>query len=277
MANATQQIAFIEEYVKEFELKQSLIRDRVTTNAIVKGEVARFLVAGSGGADAVTRGSNGKIPSRNVSKTQKSATLKEKHDKQIETGFDMFASQGNIKQIMMDASMGVIYRDFDQDIITTLSTATVTTGTAAVGSINLINKAFTTLGNAKAGGGKDTITFLITPSLHSYLTELEAFSSAEYVDTKQFMTDATSAFSWRGGMFIEHPELPGVGTSSATCFAFNHSAVGHAYNAESLSVHADYDKEDDYSFVRATCYHGSVLLQNAGVVKIIHNDSGNSL
>lgn len=277
MTNSTQQIQFRDEYIQEFELKKSLIKDRVSQEIMIQGEVAKFLVAGSGGATARTRGANGKLVSRSVSRTQKSATLKEAYDKQELTGFDIFGSQGDLKKVMMDNSMSVIYRDIDSDILTTLSGATVTTGAAQVASLSLVNTAITTLGNAKAGGGADTMTFLITPSFHSYLTEIDAFSSADYVDTKAFMTDATSMFTWRGHTFIEHPDLDGVGTASATCYAFNKSAVGHAYSPASMTVNAGYQDWEDLSYVVAKCYHGSTILQNSGIVKIVHNDSGNSL
>lgn len=280
MTNPTQLIAFRAEYIKEFELRESLIRNRVTTEAVVQGELAKFLVAGSGGATAVTRGANGKIPRRQVSRTQKTATLKEKHDVQEHSGFDIFGSQGDLKKVMMDSSMGVIYRDMDQDILSTLSTGTITTGAAQTGSLSLVNKVLTTLGNAKASGTADTITFLITPAFHSYLSELDSFSSADYVKESEMLltqSTASNAFTWRGAMFIEHPELVGVGTNNATCYAFNRSAIGHAYNSSIMKVHAEYDAVDDVSIVAAHAYHGSVLLQNAGVIKIAHDDSAYSL
>ena len=95
MASTAFQTQYRQEFIAGFEQHQSLLRDAVTTESVVKGNTATFLVADSGGATAVTRGINGLIPSRPDSLTQNSATLVEWHDKPIKTGFNVFASQGN--------------------------------------------------------------------------------------------------------------------------------------------------------------------------------------
>ena len=50
------QIQYRQEFIATFEQKQSLLRDTVTTEAVIKGNTATFLVAGSGGATATSRG-----------------------------------------------------------------------------------------------------------------------------------------------------------------------------------------------------------------------------
>ena len=52
------------EFIKGFEQRQSLLRDTVTTEAMVNGNAAVFLVADSGSATAQTRGVNGLIAAR---------------------------------------------------------------------------------------------------------------------------------------------------------------------------------------------------------------------
>lgn len=69
-----------QELVAEFEEGMSWLRQTTVTEAVIKGNTATFLVAGSGGAAAVTRGINGLIPARADSLTQTSATLVEWHD-----------------------------------------------------------------------------------------------------------------------------------------------------------------------------------------------------
>lgn len=63
----------------------TVTRDTVTTEAVIKGNTAVFLVADSGGATAVTRGVNGLIPARADNLTQNSCTLVEWHDL-VQTG-----------------------------------------------------------------------------------------------------------------------------------------------------------------------------------------------
>lgn len=80
MADTAFQTMYREEFIASFEQHQSLLRETVTTEAVVKGNQAVFLIAGSGSALAVTRGTNGRIPARADSLTQTTATLGEWHN-----------------------------------------------------------------------------------------------------------------------------------------------------------------------------------------------------
>ena len=94
-----------------------MLRDTVTTEAVIKGQQAVFLVAGSGSAAAVTRGTNGRIPARPDSLTQNTCTLQEWHDLVRKTGFNVFASQGNQRAVMQMTTLAVINRKIDSLII----------------------------------------------------------------------------------------------------------------------------------------------------------------
>lgn len=80
MADSAPQIQYRNELVAEFEEGVSWLRQTTITEAVIKGNQATFLVAGSGGATATTRGLNGMIPARADSMTQTTATLTEWHD-----------------------------------------------------------------------------------------------------------------------------------------------------------------------------------------------------
>ena len=94
MADA-KQIQFRSETVMAFERGKSLLPSTVLRESMVKGNQAVFLVSSSGGASAVTRGANGKIPSRSNSNTQYTVTLTEWHDKVEITGFNILTDQGD--------------------------------------------------------------------------------------------------------------------------------------------------------------------------------------
>lgn len=102
-----------EEYVAAFEQDYSLLRSTCVTHAQIKGNTAVFLVSGSGGATAVTRGANGLIPYGAVSNTQNSCTLVESHAPFEQTGFNIFATQGDQRAIMQKASRAVMNRAID--------------------------------------------------------------------------------------------------------------------------------------------------------------------
>jgi hypothetical protein len=99
------QTQYRQEFIQAFEQHQSLLRDTVTTEAVIKGNQAVFLVAGSGGATAVTRGVNGRIEARADDLTQTSCVLQEWHDLSRKVSFNIFASQGNQRAIMQMTTM----------------------------------------------------------------------------------------------------------------------------------------------------------------------------
>lgn len=268
--------AFQTKYRKEtiigFEQNQSLLRKSVTTEAEINGNAAVFLVADSGDATAVTRGVNGLIPARADNLTQNTATLVEWHDKVRKTGFNVYASQGNQREIMHQTTRGVINRKVDQDILSGLSSATQTAGAAQIASLNLVMHAKTILGNNDVPMDGN-VSAVITPAFHAYLMQTSEFTSVDYVNNKPFSNELM-AFRWAGCNFIVHPNLAGKGTAAEVCYFYHKSAIGHAANMADMDSQVGYDKEDDYSFARASIFMGAKLLQNTGVVKVNHDGSG---
>lgn len=277
MADTAFQTQYRQEFIRGFEQRQSLLRDSVTTEVQVKGNEATFLVADSGGAEATTRGTNGRIPGRADNLTQPKVTLQEWHDKPERTGFNLFASQGDGRRIMQETSMAVLNRKVDQTIITELNTGTNNTGAAVTGSMALIMKAKVKLANNKVPFDGQW-TCLATPALMAYLQQLSEFSSADYVTKKPLdsgigWSDQPGFYNWMGIKFIEHPDLPGAGTNAEKCFLYHKSAIGHAAPSQLIQTYAGYNEEDDFSFARTTAYMGAKLLQNSGVVVINHDGS----
>lgn len=278
MADTAFQIQYRQEAIATFEQHQSLVRDFVTTEAVIKGNQATFLVAGSGGAEAVTRGVNGQIPARADDLTQSTATLLEWHDLVRKTNFNVFASQANQREIMQKTTMAVINRKIDSDIITLLNTGTQDTGTTATASLFLAARAQAILGNngVPFDGG---ISALITPAFLGYLMQTKEFANSEYVTRKPLdggnpnWSDQPGFYRWLNINWIVHPNLPGKGTSAEKCFMFHKSAVGHAANKDGLQTPVGYDEEQAYSWARASIDMGGVLLQNSGVVVMNHDGS----
>jgi len=273
MADSAFQEMFRQEFVRGFEKRQSLARRTVITETEINGNDATFLVADSGGASAVTRGINGDIPTRPDNLNQFTATLKEWHDVPERSNFNLYASQGEGRRIMQETSMAVINRKIDTDIHAALTTGTVTWGAAAVATLLLVTTAKTKLGNAFATEGDDVFA-LITPAFHGYLMGLNQFTSADYIQQQPFENISKSrAFNWYGVNWIVDAGLPGVGTSSSTCYMYNKNAIGHACDTEGLKTFVGYDEKNDKSWARCSTYMGSKLLQNSGVVKMLHDDS----
>lgn len=279
MSDSAYQIQFRQEFIRGFEQRQSFLRNCVTTESVVKGYQATFLVADSGSAEAVTRGKNGLIPGRSDNLSQPVATLVEWHDKPQRTNYNLFASQGDGRRIMQETAMSTLNRKIDDQIIDELNTATNNTGAAAAASMTMVAKAKTKLGNNQVpfDGG---ITALISPAFEAYLTSaVPQFASADYVSKKPVESgemswnDEAKMYLWQGVKWIVHPRLPGAGTNAEKCFMFHRNAMGHAFASSMLDTKAGYNDEHDYSYVRCTGYMGGKLLQNSGVIVMNHDGS----
>lgn len=271
MSDHAYQIQYRAEFIAGFEQKQSLVRNTVTTEAVIKGNQATFLVADSGAATAVTRGLNGLIPARADNLNQYVATLTEWHDLSRRTSFNLFASQGDGRRIMQDTTMSVINRQIDIDIITELNTATQDTGTAATASLSMVMYGIAILGN-NAVELDGNVSAIITPAFHAYLMQTKEFASGDYVGSKPF-SGQRMTYNWAGVNFIVHPNLPGKGTAAEKCFLFHKNAIGHAINTGGIDSKVGYDEEQDYSFARCTAFMGSKVLQNSGIVVMNHDGS----
>lgn len=273
-ASTAFQTQYRDEFVAAFEERQSWLRGTVTTESVIKGNTATFLVAGSGGATAVTRGVSGLITPRNDSLTQTSATLAEWHDLVRKTNFNIFASQGDQKRIMQQSTMAVINRKIDADIIAALDGATIDTGTAATASIAMIAKSLAYLGNQEVPiNEEDNMFGVITPAFQSYLMQTTEFANADYVDMKPFSGPNMRLRRWYGINWIVHPNLTGVATSSEKCYLYHRNAIGHAIDMAGLDVAVGYDDEQAYSWSRVSGHFGSVKLQNTGIVQMVHDGS----
>ena len=281
MSDTAFQIQYRQEFIKAFEQHESLLREVVTTEAVIKGNQAVFLVAGSGGASATTRGVNGRIPARSDSLTQNTCTLQEWHDLVRKDGFNIFASQGNQRAIMQMSTMAVINRKVDSLIINALNTGTVAIGAAGIiPNVSLFQNARVKLSNA-AVPWDSNITCLCQPSFMAYLEQAPEFANSQYVDVKPYKgedagnnwRDKPPAYRWKNALFIEHPNLPNRGLNNETSFVFHKSAIGHAIDTQGIQSPVGLMEEQDYSWARCTAFMGAQVLQNAGIVVLTHDGS----
>ena len=279
MTDQVFQTQYRDEFIAGFEQHHSLLRDTVTTEAVIKGNQAVFLVSDSGDAEANTRGNNGLIPARSDNQAQSTATLNEWHDLVRKTDFNVFASQGNQRAIMQMTTMAVINRKIDQEIIGALNGTTVTIGSSStLFSVNLFQNARVKLSNAEVPWDSN-VTLLCNPASVAYLELAPEFSSADYISMKPFAGDDASwrdqpmAYRWKSCLILEHPKLPGKGTSSELNWLYHKNSVGHAANTQGMDNAVGYNDEQKYSYARCSMDMGSVLLQAAGAVEITSDGS----
>lgn len=274
MSETAFQNQYRQEYIKTFEQTYSQMRLACVQEAVIKGNVAVFLVAGSGGASAVTRGINGLIPFGVVDNTQLSCTLSEKHGPFETTDFNIFASQGNQKRIMQEASMATLNRDIDDVIIAQLDTATQDTATAVEANMSLVEMAMTILGNNDVPvEDEDNIFAIITPAFRAFIRQTKEYTSGDYQQVKMLSGPVRRVWRAAGINWITSTRLTGKATSSEKCYFLHRNAMGHAANMKEMEVDVGYEKKQKNSWTNASLYHGAKLLQNSGIVQVLHDGS----
>jgi hypothetical protein len=276
MAESAPQIQYRQELVSAFEEGTSWLRQTTVTEAVIRGNQATFLVAGSGGAAATTRGINGLIPARADSMTQTTATLVEWHDLCRKTRFNIFQSQGDQRRLMQDTTKKVLNRRIDADIIAQLDTASTNLGAATTVSLNTVAKAMVTLGENEVPTEEEDKMFAVaTPAVRGYLMQIPEFTKSDYVEVKFLVGPARRMVRWAGFNWIFHPKMTGVGTASEKCYFYHRDAVGSAFDSGGgLNTAIGYDEEQDYSYARASSFTGAKLLQTSGIVQFLHDASG---
>lgn len=273
MSESAFQTQYRQESIAAFEQTESLLRMCCTTEAVFKGNTAVFLVVGSGGATAVSRGLNGMIPARNNDLDQFSCVLSEWHDLVRMTSFNIFASQGNQREQMQRTTVAVVNRKIDSQIIDELNTGTVTVGAAsAIPTFSMWQNGRVKLSNA-AVPMDNNWSFVTQPSFIAFMEQAPEFSNMQWVDVKPLAggdnaswRDKVMAYRYRNVLIVEHPNLPGKATASEKSFLFHKSAIGHAADTSGMNTEVGYNGEQAYSWARASLNMGAKLLQNTGVV-----------
>ena len=274
MADTAFQKQYREEAIMAFEQGTSLLVATTTMEFVRKGNEAVFLVAGSNGAEPVTRGVDGLIPARADDLNQYTATLVEWHDLVRRSDFSIFASQGDGRSIMQQTTLKVMNRKRDADILSELGNATLDTGASQKASVALVARAKTILGNNEVPiEEEDNMFGVISPAFEAYMMQTKEFANAQYVDVKPFEGPARRYRRWYGINWIIHPNVSGVGTSTEDCFIYHRSAIGHAADIRGMNVDAGMHREHNYAWARTSLYMGSKLLQNSGVVNLNHDGS----
>ena len=270
MANIQAQVQlYSDEFIEGFEQRNSKLGATVTRQGIVKGNQYTFLVVGSNGQVAKTRGTNGKIPVQTDDETQVTVTLAEYHDKRQKTNFNVFAGQSDQRRIMQLNSMAVINRTQDLQILDELANCTQTvSNTAATASLEMVLTAKTGLTNNEVPNDGN-ISAVITAGFEADLMKLPEFTSADYVTDKK-LEKAPTEFNWMGVHFIVSSLITGVGTASELCYMYHKSAIGYGIDRQGISVHGGYNDEEDYYWTRTSFFANPKLIQNEGIVLMKH-------
>lgn len=261
-----------DEWVVAFQRGETILKERVSRELMLNGLTANFSIQASAGR-MTTRGTNGLIPSRNRTDSNVPVTLAEKHTKETRPSFDVFTAPANLREAMQNASALTAAREIDATIIDALAAATnsYASGAAQTLTYGKVADIISTMLQNNVG---DEVTCLWTPKAYARILTMPQATSIDYVESKVLAGSTVGKpFQWLGATHIVHTGLTGVGTSAAQNYVFSKAAVGHAIANDMVMVDAGYNGEDDYSYDRATIFDGAAILQQAGVLKVVTDDT----
>lgn len=274
-------IKYRSEFIKTFQVEGSLLPDRCVPESMMNGRSVTFDVPQIGGR-MKKRSIDGRIPRSNPSDSQVVCTLEEYVDKYEITDFESFTSQSNEREKMNWRIMGSVRREQDFIVLNELANATTEysgSSTAAAITLDIAGKAIARLAENGVEIRPQDVTWVISPRMHAKLLTLAAYTSADYVASKPLagnsgQYDGTRKVkNWLDVGWIVHPNLPGVGTSSCTTYLFHRNAVGMAQPTSELVYKAGQNEEDLYYYCSAGLKAASKLIQQAGIMKFLHNDT----
>lgn len=288
--------AFIRDYVAEvhqvFQKRGSILLSAVRHKANVVGSSSTFQKVGKG--TATTKARHGTITPMNQTHTNHEATLVDFYAGDYVDKLD--EAKTNIDERMVIASGGAMAlgRKIDEQITTILDSTSQTTVSWAVTNKGTNQAAL--LGMVEALYSNDVQDdgmnyAALTSRAWAQAMTVESFGSADFVGSNGLpFTEGAPVHRWKDWMNVKwtvHTGLPGKGTATAKCFAWNKNSIGYASAAApgnvaasdttaiSGSVGADIDWEGSRAahFVNHFMSGGGVMIDDTGVIEANLDDT----
>ena len=272
-------IKYRREFIGAFNTGVSLLKDRFTPEAMDIGNSAVFDVTAVGGR-MQTRSIDGRIPRTNVSDTQVTATLTEYVKKFEVTDFEAFTSQSDERAKMNHRIMESVNQEMDYHVLNELANASTSySGTAGAISLDVATKVIATLAGNQVAINPNDVTWIVSPFMEAKLQNITGYTSSDYVTGRPLETGGNQFANqlqmkrWLNISWIVHPNLIGAGSSSCTTYLVHRRALGLAVPSNQIRYSAGYDDQDHYHYCSATLKTGAKVLQNAGILKFLSDDT----
>lgn len=272
-------IKYRSEFIRSFHQTVSLLADRCTDESMSQGISAVFDVTDLGG-DLGERGVEGQLPKLTSNDNQVTCLLREYGGKFTITDFDKFTSQSDERAKMHAKVMSRANRRMDKILIAELGNASTqwNAGAAITMTPSVATDIITELEQGEVPINPNDITVLSTPKVRHQLMKSAQFTSSDYITAKPYLggdayANERKIKQWLDVAWIFSPLLPGVGTATAKTYIFHRNAIGCAKPESQLMLTAGFDDQDHYHYSSATIKAGCKILQQGGVIEIIHDDT----
>lgn len=278
----SEMIKYRSEFIDGFAQTESLLMDRCVEESMTAGASVVFDIADLSG-ELPERGVDGRLPRLTANDTQITCTLKEYGGTFEITDFERFKSQSDERAKMNKKIYSRVNRRLDRIYIAELNQATTTwnSGTAITVDAPTIQRIIQTLATAQIPVSPEDVTWVVSPQMLGKLMTLNQFTSADFIDSKPYTSSGASGVyqnrkklkTWADVAWCSSPLLPGVGTATCTTFLYHRAAIGCARPTSQIMYTADFDKQHHYHYASGTVKAAAKILQNGGIIKVVHNDT----
>ena len=283
--------AFIADYNADvhmvFQREGAMLRPAVFNKDNVIGSTAHFQKLGTG--TATTKSRHGEITPMNATHTAPSCTIVDFYAGDFVDRLDEAKTNIDTKMVYAKAGAYALGRKVDSQITTELDTTSQSTVTLTITSYAAILGSLLTWiealdSNSVPNDGQRYGA--LTPRMWSQAMTVNAFASADYVGSTglPFTTGAPGHQKWKDWMGIKwcmHPGLPGKGTTTAKCFIWHKSAIGHATGKHAGNVAANGAVAADITWQGTRAAHfvnhmmsvEACMIDDTGVIQGTLNDT----
>lgn len=229
--------AFVQKFNRdvhlEFQQRGSLFRTLVRTDAEVMASTLRFQKLGT-----ITVGSkarNGTIPISNPGHTHVDVTMLDRYAATLIDKLDLTKLNIDVRSGYVENMTAGFARETDDQIVAALTAgATQTQGSFSGGitrNVALLAREQLDTNNVFSDG---RCYCAVTPRQWSYLMTIDQFTREEYIgyDQLPWKQQGFQMKLWNRVYWFVSTRLPGAGTSTARCYMWHKTAVGHGINAE---------------------------------------------
>lgn len=272
---STMRIDYSDEWHKDFERNQSLLKPTVMSQGIVRAKTVTFDIASTTGRGK-QRQRDGELPYTRPDTSQATKDLVEHFEPYILDDFDEFRNNSQIRNLYMQKALAVCNREVDYQIIEELDTTTVEVSASAVAFSTLatfLDWTSTLWNNDVMPDGQ--VYGIITPNAWAQMLRINEFKSADFVTLKSVQEGAPmqgEMRSWLGVKWIMHTGLTGTGTALAQCYLYHKSAVGHKDDGSPTFVAGTDDKHNQH-YCWARVRHCAKAILPRGIVRAYHDDT----
>jgi hypothetical protein len=263
--------AFVQQFEADVHLAYqqmgTKLRGTIRSKSGVAGASTTFQKVGRGVAGTKSR--HGLVPVMNLNHQPVECVLQDYYAGDWVDALDELKINIDERRVVASAGAYALGRKTDELIIASMQTATKSVGDGADSlTKDLILAAVEAL-NAKDVPDDGRRFCVVGVRQWNNLLSMEEFVSAEYVGNETPLTGGFELRKWLGINWIMHNGLPAdAEDETRECFMYHSSSVGHACGQE-VKSDISWHGERAAHFISNSMSQGSVLIDQAGIVKIV--------